>query len=622
MAERVIAAQEISLNGQRYRLNEPIRPVLINQFAPKVAQGEVGSEHLLRRSIVKWTSAQEGIGIDRVNEATIRQYANRVWYSNAWLRQYGAFVLPPLTTTTAASGVSGIFTIGAISELNDLIYAAFSTSVRVYSSVVNSWTDVATLPAGATDALNFRLGGTFYMAFATTGGFSYTSNGEDWTDDTTDTEFMAFWDDRLWGISSAGQLWYSLAIGTEVNDAQLPLKDNSVTDLFVASDARGEQILYAATKVGLWAHDVENTRWVQTRVTFPLHNNGGQGTFNWRDAIHTPAGLSLYEYVPGATATLRTVGPDRDDGLPQERRGTVVHTNGTHNDLIVLIDSTSAGANDFDVFPSASLNDTAVLDVDVGVSTMAAWDRKGWQILWEANVHTEAATTTHVSFAHSFYRIWWSHNRLIHYQDLPVDVINPNEERDFHYAASAFIDWPFFQVGQENTGLALRLRVETADCSSNETVQIQYATDFDDSSFTTLGTISTNGITTYEFPDSTTPSGTEFRSIRFRANLARGDDTLLSPTLIALTFEWRKKLAAQYGWQVSVDLGKPYAGNSPQAQRANLVTAAGSASLVEFTYREDTGNTRNYYVDVVDQRGLENTGRDETGVAALTLAEI
>ena len=97
MAERVINDLEVSLNSVRYRLAAPIKPVLINQFAPKVAQGEVGSDHLLRRSIVKWTSGQGGIGIARMNETTLRNYGNRVWYSNAWLRQDGAFVLPPLT---------------------------------------------------------------------------------------------------------------------------------------------------------------------------------------------------------------------------------------------------------------------------------------------------------------------------------------------------------------------------------------------------------------------------------------------------------------------------------------------------------------------------------------------
>jgi len=622
MAERVINDLEVSLNSVRYRLAEPIKPVLINQFAPKVAQGEVGSDHLLRRSIVKWTSGQGGIGIDRMNETTLRNYGNRVWYSNAWLRQDGAFVLPPLTTTTAASGGSGIFTVGAIGELSDLIYAAFGTTVREYSSFADSWTSRATLPAEATDALTFRLGGTVYLDFASTGGHSYSSNGTSWTDDTTDTQFLAFWDDRLWGISSTGQLWYSLVIGTEVNDAQLPLPNSSVTDLFVASDAQGEQILYAATKVGLWAHDADNSRFVQTRVTFPFHNEGGQGSFNWRDSIYIPAGLALYQYTPGSTAILRTVGPDRDDGMPKERRGTIVHTNGTHNDLVMLLDSTSAAANDFNVFVTDSVNDAQVIDPDVGVSTLVAWDSRGWQVLWESATNTEAATVSHVSFAHSGYRLWWGHNRLVNYMDLPVDIINPNEQTDFNYASSAVIDWPFFQVGQENTGLALRVRAETADCSSTETIQIQYATNFDDSSFTTLGTITSDGITTYEFPNSTTPTGTEFRSIRFRANLARGTNSLLSPTLIALTFEWRKKLAAQYGWQVSIDLSGAYGGNSVQAQRSALVTATASATLLEFTYREDTGNTRNYYVDVVDQTGLEYTGRNETGVAALTLAEI
>mgnify|MGYP005819267795 FL=1 len=622
MAERVINDLEISLNAVRYRLAEPVKPLLTNQFAPKVAQGEVGSEHLLRRSIVKWSSGQGGIGIDRMNETTVRNYGNRLWYSNAWLRQDGAFVLAPLTTTTADSGVSGVYTIGAIGELNDLIYATFGTTVGEYSLAADAWTSRDTLPAIATDALTFRLGGTVYLTFATSGGYTYSSNGTSWTDDTTDTEYLAFWDDRLWGISSTGQLWYSLALPTAVNDAQLPLPNDTVTDLFVASDAQGEQILYAATKVGLWAHDAANARFVQTRVTFPFHDDGGKGTFNWRDSIYIPAGLALYEYTPGAGATLRTVGPDRDDGMPNERRGTIKYTNGSHNDLLILIDSTSAAANDFDMFVADSVNDAQVIDPDVGVSTMAAWDRRGWQILWESDANTEAATTSHISFAHAGYRIWWAHNRRVHYQALPVDIINPNEQSDFAYASGAVTDWPFFQVGQENTGLALRVRAETADCTSTETVKIEYATDFDDSSFTTLGTIETNGITTYDFPNSTTPTGTEFRSIRFRATFARSANRLLSPTLIGLTFEWRKKLAAQYGWQVTLDLSKPYGGRSPQALRAALVTAAASTTLLEFTYREDTGNSRNYYVDVVDQTGLEHTGRDETGVAALTLAEI
>ena len=177
-------------------------------------------------------------------------------------------------------------------------------------------------------------------------------------------------------------------------------------------------------------------------------------------------------------------------------------------------------------------------------------------------------------------------------------------------------------VGQETNGLVLRLRVEVANASSNETVQAQYALDFDDSSFTTLGSITSDGITTYEFPDSTTPTGTAFRAIRIRLNLARGSDVENSPDVIAVNLEWRKKLPAQYGWSVMLDLTETYSGRSPQQQRADIVTAMESNTLVEFTYRDDTGNDRNFYVDIVNMSGAEFTGHNETGKVALQLAEV
>ena len=46
-----------------------------------------------------------------------------------------------------------------------------------------------------------------------------------------------------------------------------------------------------------------------------------------------------------------------------------------------------------------------------------------------------------------------------------------------------------------------------------------------------------------------------------------------------------------------------------------------SLTLLEFTFRDDTGNSRNYYVDVVSATGLERTGHDETGVARIQVAE-
>ena len=92
------------------------------------------------------------------------------------------------------------------------------------------------------------MGGTLYLIIAHTGGYTYTSDASSFTDDTTDAKFLTFWDDKLWGIDNTGQMWYASSIGTEVNDAKLPLPNGHVTDLFVARNASGNPVIYAMTK--------------------------------------------------------------------------------------------------------------------------------------------------------------------------------------------------------------------------------------------------------------------------------------------------------------------------------------------------------------------------------------
>jgi hypothetical protein len=42
---------------------------------------------------------------------------------------------------------------------------------------------------------------------------------------------------------------------------------------------------------------------------------------------------------------------------------------------------------------------------------------------------------------------------------------------------------------------------------------------------------------------------------------------------------------------------------------------------VEFTFRDDSGGTRNFYVDVASATGLEYSGYDERGVTTINLVE-
>lgn len=620
MPATVLQAREVSLNGTPFPIIGEVKSDLSSVWPEKQVIGDYTRDSQSGASVLALSDWRGGIGLARQRDAN--QQFNRSWWSTCQQRYHEHLVLPPLAVQTAASGVSGSFTIGAMGELASEIYAAFGTSVRKYNNTTDSWgSNLKTLPATATDALTFRLGGTTYLAFATSGGYTYTSDGSSFTDDTTDTQFLAWWDDRLWGIDSTGQLWYSLTIGTEVNDAQLPLPNSSVNRLFVGRLPNGEFALHAGTVYGLYAHNADEARWEETDLALPPHPDNGKGATRWRDANYYSAGNPCFRYGGrDEQAGVFSMGPDRDDGLPSDKRGYIRQLVPTVNELLAIFDATSAPGSlaNFDTEP---LSEAEVISQDTGFSHILGWDTRGWEVKWLSGDNDLPITYALVSYAYSTYRLWWAHNLRVYYMALPRDILNPSEITTFAYAASGEHETPWFNADQlEVEKLALSLKAEVTGASSTETVTIAYALNYSNS-YTAFTTITSNGITTFQFPNSTTPTGTAFRAIRFKISLARGSTNTLSPDLVSLTLIYRKKLETKYGHTVTLDLSKEHKGNSAKALRAALITAIESSTLVEATFRDDSGGTRNYYVDVRFASGMESTGLDERGSTTVVLVE-
>jgi hypothetical protein len=627
MTTRVATEREVSLNEKKYRIIGQVQSSLASLYPPKVVSGDFTGDSQQWASTLRMSDWRDGIG--NYGQSKIDPALGRVpdaWWSTCQLRHYNHLVLPQLATLTAASGVTGSFTVGAIGELASEIYAAFGTDVRKYNNATDSWgSSLATLPAVATDVIKFRLGGVVYLAFATTGGYTYTSNGITWVNDTQDTLYMASWDDAVWGIDNTGLMWKSTAIGVEVSNAQLPLENSSVNDLFLGRNSAGTLILFAMTTAGLFAHDNANTKWLFTELEFPFHPDNGKGSTRWRDSMYIPSGLGIYRYVQGENQAIVTVmGLDRHDGVPSDKRGVIRQLIGSHTDLLAITDATTAPSTTLNNFATSGLasHRSQVITVDTGFSHIAAWDERGWEIKWLGGASGTAITAAYVSNAYSVYRLWWAQNQRIYFMPLRRDITNPTEISSLTYATSAEHITPWFTADQNDVDkLAMQLLVECKTMTANETAVIDYALNYADSTWTNLGTISINGITTYNFPNSTTPTGTAFRAIRFRITLARGSTTTLTPDVVSLTFIYRKKLPAKWQHSFTVDLDSEYAGRSPKDMRSDLITAIESTAKVEFTHRSDTGGTRNFYVDVVSATGLENTGDDERGTSQVTVVE-
>ena len=647
MASKVVEQNEVYLNGTYYPLTRPVQSTLASLYPAKVVIGDTTRDSQTRASVISWSDWRGGIGVERMQGAAD---VDKAWYSTCNLRHRHHLVLPALSTATTSQEPDDTDINGAITFIQDLgtvLYAGWAIAPYYYSEGNDRWTRVTnsssaySFPATPSDSITVRMEGTDYIVVAHTGGYSYFSSATTVADKTTDAKYLSFWDDRLWGIDEAGQLWYTLTIaGTPVNDAKLPVQDSYVTDLFVGRDATGEQILYAATKEGLFAHDSSNARFVPTEFQLPFHNFNGVGSIRWRDSIYVPSGLGIYKYINGANnAVITVMGPDRDDGLPATYRGTIKNLAGSHTELIAAIDATTApGAQAATDIPwqygntaGMSGHSPSVIAASSGQSSIVAWNDTGWETKWVAPSANagKPIDLMHVSNAgKGDYRLWWGFNGKVYHQLIPFDVTNPSqltsvEGTDYAYDTSGVHETPWFDAQQvEIDKLALMLKVEVEGAGSNETVAVQYAINYS-TSYTSLGTITSSGTTEYSFASGV---GVGFRSIKFKLTLSREAGSTIviqkkTPDVVSLTLEYRKKLPAKYGHTVEVSLNNTYKGKTPIDLRAALVSAIESNTLVEFTFRDDSGGDRNYYVDVTSATGIEYTGYDERGSSRITLVE-
>jgi len=535
MANSVVETNEVYLNGVYYPITRPVRSTLASIYPAKIVIGDTTKDSQLRTSIIAWSDWRGGIGVNRMDGSS---GINRAWYSTCQLRYKNHLVLPGLVTeSTSPSHSLSDPRIGSIGTLSSEIYAAWngtdgeSPKIYKYNNASTNWSEVTQSATDqVTDSVVFtEAGGTTYLVFAhydsNGSGYTYSSNGSSWTTDTTyGTKFVTVWDERLWGISHAGQLWYATVVGTETLDAMLPLPDGSVTKLFVARNALGIPIIYAVTTSGLFAHNADNAMWEATQMDFPIHPDNGKGTIRWRDSVYIPSGNGIYKYINGNNAAVITVvGPDRDDGLPKDNRGAIRYMAGSHNELLVGVDAQAGPASiSLSSIPYQwiSHQGSPVIASDSGYSTILGYNDMGWEVKWQSGNKGKPLDSIHVSDAYGEYRVYWGHNNVVHVMDLPKDIINPSEVAEFAYATQGVHETPWFNAGQSEVNkLALNLRIEAQDLSTTSTIKVEYALDYEDSAAdytvavasvdsSTMG--ATSGTYTYTFGSS---AGTVFRAI-------------------------------------------------------------------------------------------------------------
>ena len=620
-----------SLNGLKFPLTGPVQIFIASKFPEKRMEGEFTLETHPLLSTVEWRDWRGGIGKDTYDSSK----PNRVWWATTSLRHRGHNVLQRRTVQTAAASSGAV---GFIGEIGTTILASFGTAVHSYNNSTDSWgASVRTLANAATDSLTAMVNGTYTLVVAQGSDLDWTTDGSSWTRITTDIDYVAFWREFLWGIDATTGITYftsNLSNGFTA-DGTLRLQAEAVTKIFVGPSPSGdaEGLLWGATTRGLHWYDVGNSRWVSTGLEIPYHPNNGRGATAWRGSIYYPAGTAVYEYQP-VTGVFRVVGPDLDEGLPSDRRGSITSMVGMHNDLLIGLNSATGTTTSINTF--LGTEDVTQFQIyfeqDSGYPTIMGWaggdppmGQGGWDVKWSLGSQGALASPLFVANQYSSYRLWWGSGGRIYYQVQPTDIVNPSQVTTTQYESSGTVDTPWFVIPSNQIGVAASCFLETRNPTSSETVGLAYARNFIET-FTTLGTNSSAEEKQYNFNDaSSNPTGLVFRAIRFRMTPARGSTNTNSPDIIKLGFAYKRSFAFLKGFRVAIDITRPVQGRKLREMRDDINTVLATTTQMKFFYQDATEADDIYYVTLAPTdpyQGIDrDTGRQERGTHILTLME-
>ena len=611
---RVIQANRIFLNGNQYRVTS-LEEKESSILPEKQVWGDWTKQSDPYKSILVFNDWREGVGLWAIDTP---EETKSPWWSQCQLRWKGHLFPPFEVTQTDDLGtpntakIAFIIASDIITSGTPIIFAAFGDTVYSHSSVDESWTLEVDTNATIYDALSLDLGGTTYLVVATSAGYTYSEDASSWITVTTNANqrYLASWDDKLWMIDRDGQLRYCTAIATEVADAKLRLSQGSVTDLFVAPDANGEPILYAATTTGLYAHDFANAKFVVTGLQLPENANNGLGCCVWRGNIYFPSNMAVYELDP-RRGTIRNIGLDAREGLPARDRGIIAQLFPSLTDLLALVNCAATTQ---------------------GRTAIYGWNGTGWEQKWRDPSGTAwNGDCLYVCSAYSSYRIWFAAGlgtvdnlRVPRYIKMPADRLPP-EQIGTLFAYQTGIHrhhTPWFTAGQDNIDkIALKAKVDITIPTANDSFTLYFARDWDETTGTLAGAVTVGPVVgarplEYSFPASGDAVGVGFRAIKFAFEVTPGVNTS-QIDVRSLTLEYVPKLRLKRQWRAVLDLNDEINGQSPKAQRDNLATVLDSQTLVEFTYRDEAG----FFVLVFQDKASVFTGKDERGTMGLLLVE-
>jgi len=289
----VTRPNEIYLYGYYYPIVAPVKVLEVSPFAPKQVVGDFTKDSEKNKSSIVWSDQRGGVGIKNMVEG---KDDNRCDWSTCELGYAGHLVLPPLATD-CTNPITALTDCAILIEYANEQYAAFGNDLRKWVNGTSSWSaNLGTLSGFPTDAyvhknkLYFACGTDFDRWDGTNLVTGVTLSGG-----VKATRYICEWDSKLFILSNGGVLQYSTDEG--VNWTSLvtsTLESGSFNSLFLDYNTDNDLVLNMGTKVGIYALDFTNSKWIDAHLTYPQHDYAALGAGRWREASYIPVGTGVY----------------------------------------------------------------------------------------------------------------------------------------------------------------------------------------------------------------------------------------------------------------------------------------------------------------------------------------
>jgi hypothetical protein len=424
----------------------------------------------------------------------------------------------------------------------------------------------------------------------------------DWLDMKQEGKYFASVGQTMYMVDGDGKFYTSKAGIEWVYKCTIPDQFNIVNSLSTYRDTYGNLIPYIGTDVGDFAYDTEGEQLVRTDLKLPSHPMGGKHPVHWRGARYVPCGLDVIRYLVGGSASISSIGLNKDDGLPAEYQGEITGLYGGPNELFALVDSTYGSGTVY--------------------SSIMSYDDLGWQCKWLSSTAGKAIKCALLSPAYDEYRLFFGANNKVYHIPIERNLRNPLKIPSYPFAASSVHISPNFDADWAGDKLGLDVTLECKGMTSTETVTIKYRIDHletdIDTGWTTLGIIEENGEFKFKLPKDKN-EGLVFRDIQFRYDLARGTTTTLTPDIQVVRLRYLKLLDTKWGWAVTLDCSAKYKDNSKSQLITKVKEIIAAKKLQEFTFKNDAGGKFTDFVKVSNAGGAEDTGSEWNGEYNLVL---